>query len=202
MSNPQETKTSKKSRKFSFKGKLRRKGKKETEQRMFPSTKDDNDDNSSVYSLNLDASSKVSASHSALESATAPIGDPIHIILLIIDPKTRRFELLQLEFDSATAKVSHIFPQIAVSLTEPSLKLQTYEILMNIKGDELVPSKNLVEYFDSAGIVISVPSTTMESGDVIAKMANWILSKPRVHDMVSIIVCMYNSFGIQDMKKN
>lgn len=174
MTNVQESKSSKKSRKFSFRGGFRRKGKKEDK---FAPREDAGDDNT-VYSVALEASSKVSAAQSV------PVGDPIHVILLLMDPITRRFELLQLEFDSSSAKVSDIFSQISVSATEPSLKNQQYEALVNIKGDELLSSKNLVEYFDSAGIVIAVPSTTKESGQVIAKMANPILSNPNVHNML------------------
>jgi hypothetical protein len=186
MNNSKQEPKTKKNRKFRFKGAFRKKSKKEEPN---PAPKEDGDDHT-VYSVNVETSSKMSAaSQSTLESTAVPstpiVGDPIHVILLVMDPKTRRFELLQLEFDSATSKVSEIFVQLAASATEPSLKSQTYEMLVNVKGDELVHSKSLAEYFDSAGIVIAVPTTTVESGAIIARMANPILTNPRVHAMVS-----------------
>jgi len=173
----------KKKRRFRFKGVFRRKGKKNDKNASVP--KNDGDD-SSVYSVNFDASSRSSTSLSALDSAavTTIVGDPIHVVVLVLDPNTRRFEILQLEFDSAAAKVSDIFAQIAASATEPNFKSQIYEKLTNVKGEELLHSKSLAEYFDSAGIVIAVPSTTVESGSALAKMANPILTNPKVHAML------------------
>lgn len=189
MNSQQETKR-KKNRKFKFKGVFRRKSKKkESSTKPVRTTEEDHGDDSSVYSVNVETSSKISASQSAFDTSevTTPIiGDPIHVILLVMDPKMRLFELLQLEFDSASAKVADIFAQIAKSATEPSLKSHTYEMLVDLNGDEMLHSKSLAEYFDSAGIVIAVPSTTVESGPTIAKMANPILTNPRVHTMVSV----------------
>jgi hypothetical protein len=174
----------KKNRKFGFKGGIRKKTKKE-DKPVVPKPADDGDD-STVYSVAFDAATaSKSNSVSNLESARTPIGDPIHVILLLMDPKTRRFELLQLEFDSSSATVSDIFTQIAVSATEPTLKSQQYETLIDLKGYELIASKNLAEYIDSAGIVIAVPATTKEDGVTIAKMATPILSNPKVHTMLA-----------------
>ena len=176
----------KKNRKFGFKGGIRKKTKKE-DKPVVPKHGDD----STVYSVAFDAAtaSKSNAA-SNLGSAKTPIGDPIHVILLLMDPKTRRFELLQLEFDSSSATVSDIFAQIAASATEPTLKSQQYETLIDMKGNELIASRNLAEYIDSAGIIIAVPATTKEDGVAIAKMATPILSNPKVHTMVSISNCI------------
>ena len=54
-------------------------------------------------------------------SAKTPVGEPVQVILFLMDPQTRRFELLQLELNSATAKVSDVIDQIVISATEPSL---------------------------------------------------------------------------------
>jgi len=175
----------KKSKKFGFKGLVRRKSKKEKVPSA-PGAPATEEDDSTVYSVAFDAASKLSESQGAslMDSVKEPAGDPIHIILLLMDPNTRRFELLQLEFDSSTSKVSDIFGQIAVSATEPSLKSQKYKRLTNMRGEELISSKNIAEYMDSAGIVIAVPSTTKEKGAAIVKMASPILSNPKVHSMV------------------
>lgn len=179
----------KKSRKFSFKGGFRKKGKKDA-QPSVPKPPASGDD-STVYSVAFDAPTAAKSNYSSvLESTQVHLGDPIlvdpiHVILLLMDPETRRFELLQLEFDSSFAKVSDIFTRIAISATEPSLKSQEYETLTDLKGQELQSTKNLAEYIDAAGIIIAVPSTSKYNGAAVAKMATPILSNPKVHHMLT-----------------
>lgn len=179
-------------RKKLFKGLVRRKSKKSEESSVPPAgqTTDSSsgaaaDDESTVYSVAFDATSKVSSGSSMIETQKTPLGDPIHVILLLMDPKTRRFELLQLEFDSNTAKVEDVFSQIAISATEPTLRTQKYESLCNLVGEELKSGLELAEYIDTAGIVIAVPATSEEDSQSIAKMATPILSNPKVHTMLS-----------------
>ena len=88
-------------------------------------------------------------------------------------------------FDSATAKVSDVIDQIVISATEPSLRIQTYETLTDLQGIELVPSKYIAEYIDSAGVVLAVPSSCTEKGEAVVKQANTILTMPKIHTMVS-----------------
>jgi hypothetical protein len=47
----------------------------------------------------------------------------LKVVLLLMDPETRRFELLQLEFDSLKAFVSDVLAQIPISVTEDALRL-------------------------------------------------------------------------------
>jgi len=176
-------------RKKLFKGLVRRKSKKSEESPPTAGQTTDSssraDDESTVYSVAFDATSKVSSGSSMIETQKTPLGDPIHVILLLMDPKTRRFELLQLEFDSNTAKVDDVFSQIAISATEPTLRTQKYESLCNLVGEELKSGLELAEYIDTAGIVIAVPATSEEDSQSIAKMATPILSNPKVHTMLS-----------------
>lgn len=176
-------------RKKLFKGLVRRKSKKSESSPPPPGETTDSsgkaDDESTVYSVAFDATSKVSSGSSMIETQKTPLGDPIHVILLLMDPKTRRFELLQLEFDSNTAKVDDVFSQIAISATEPTLRTQKYESLCNLVGEELKSGLELAEYIDTAGIVIAVPATSEEDSQSIAKMATPILSNPKVHTMLS-----------------
>lgn len=179
-------------RKKLFKGLVRRKSKKSEGKSVPPAgqTTDSSsgaaaDDESTVYSVAFDTTSKVSSGSSMIETQKTPLGDPIHVILLLMDPKTRRFELLQLEFDSNTAKVEDVFSQIAISATEPTLRTQKYESLCNLVGEELKSGLELAEYIDTAGIVIAVPATSEEDSQSIAKMATPILSNPKVHTMLS-----------------
>ena len=124
-----------------------------------------------------------------LGTEKTPLGEPIHVILLLMDPKTRRFELLQLEFDSSVAKVSDIYGQINASATEITLKSQEYNSLTNLKSEQLDDSKLISAYIDSAGIVIAVPSSSGESPEAITKLATPILTNPKVHKMVSSSKC-------------
>jgi hypothetical protein len=117
-----------------------------------------------------------------------------------MDPTTRRFELLQLEFDSATARVSDITEQIPISATEPSLMGQKFETLTNLKGMELIAEEYIRLYVESAGVVVAVPTTTKEKGEAVARMATPILSNKKVHQMVrmcmSVFLNWYTGIGI------
>jgi hypothetical protein len=108
-----------------------------------------------------------------------------------MDPTTRRFELLQLEFDSATARVSDITEQIPISATEPSLMGQKFETLTNLKGMELIAEEYIRLYVESAGVVVAVPTTTKEKGEAVARMATPILSNKKVHQMVRMCMSVF-----------
>lgn len=181
-------------RKKLFKGLVRKKSKKAVPSSAASTSSKQNEDDSTVYSVAFDASSKVSSASSVLDTVKTPIGDPIHVILLLMDPKTRRFELLQLEFDSNTAKVDDVFSQIAVSATEPTLRSQKYDSLYTLRGEELKAGLELGEYIETAGIVIAVPSTSEEQPESVTKMATPILSNPKVHTMLTT-----SGLDIQDL---
>ena len=53
-----------------------------------------------------------------------------------MDPQTRRFELLQLEFDTNKASVADILQQIPISATEESLRTQTFDCVCDTDGKE------------------------------------------------------------------
>lgn len=138
-------------------------------------------DEETVYDAQFDATSKVS---SIVDTVNTPLSDPVHVILLLMDPSTRRFEILQLEFDSGNAKVKDIFDQIPISATEASLKIQSYSRLCNLKGEELDVNLDLKNYIESAGIVIAVPTGATEPSSTLARMATPILTNPKVHSML------------------
>ena len=61
-------------------------------------------------------------------SRSAPPKPPtLQLVLLLLYPKARRFELLELEFDSDKARVSDILARIPVSATEPLIRQQKYD---------------------------------------------------------------------------
>lgn len=145
------------------------------------------DDNSTVYEAQLDASvmGGKSVSSASLSTAKSTIfTDPVQVILLIMDPATRRFELLQLEFDSAMAKVSDIYKQIPTAATEEVLQKASYKAVITPKGEELKRDANLSDYVKGAAIVIAVPENTTESLEKCASMAAPILTNSKVHKML------------------
>ena len=150
------------------------------------SVMDGPDDASTVYGAELDASVMgKSVSSASLSTAKSTIfADPVQVILLIMDPATRRFELLQLEFDSAMAKVSDIFKQIPSAATEEVLQNATYKAIISAKGEELKRDANLSDYVTDATVVIAVPESTDETLEKCAAMAVPILTNSKVHKMV------------------
>lgn len=150
------------------------------------------DDASTLYGADLDASvagdaKSVSSASIATAAAKQPVySDPVQIILLIMDPASRRFELLHLEFDSANSKVSDIFAQIPDSATEEVLQKATYRAVITPKGEELKSDSNLSEVAERVAVVIAVPESNEESLEKCASMAIPILTNPKVHKMVSV----------------
>lgn len=148
------------------------------------------DDASTLYGADLDASvagdaKSVSSASIATAAAKQPVySDPVQIILLIMDPASRRFELLHLEFDSANSKVSDIFAQIPDSATEEVLQKATYRAVITPKGEELKSDSNLSEVAERVAVVIAVPESTEESLEKVASMAIPILTNPKVHKML------------------
>jgi len=141
-----------------------------------------------VYGAEFDEASRAAAtvtSETVQESESEPVGDPIAIVLLLMDPKTRRFELLQLEFDTTKATVSDILQQIPISATEESLRTQSFEIVCDIEGLEYDHDKSLSHYLDDNAVIITVPKSNHANGpEHAAKMARPILRDPKVQEML------------------
>mmetsp|Transcript_12467 Transcript_12467/g.15801 ORF Transcript_12467/g.15801 Transcript_12467/m.15801 type:complete len:407 (-) Transcript_12467:286-1506(-) len=144
------------------------------------------DDASTVYGAELDASviGKSSSSASLSTAKSTIFADPVQVILLIMDPQTRRFELLQLEFDSAMAKVSDIYKQIPTAATEDVLQNATYKAIITPKGEELKQDASLSDYVTGASVVIAVPESSEETLEKCASMAVPILTNSKVHKML------------------
>ncbi|KAG7339764.1 hypothetical protein IV203_028225 [Nitzschia inconspicua] len=75
----------------------------------------------------------------------------LELVVLIMDPISQRFELLQLEFDSWKAKVSDLLTQIPISVTEPSLKEQPFVGVLDSHGSLQEGSTRLMEAFGTDG---------------------------------------------------
>lgn len=129
--------------------------------------------------------------------ATAATPKPIKIVLLLIDPTLRRFELLQLEFDANRAIVNDVLSQVHQSATEEIFRTMMYAGVCNLEGTEMIGLMKLVLFCRSNDVVVAIPSG-MSAKDT-AKLAETILFDPKVEEMVSdlymhiVIPCGDNS---------
>jgi hypothetical protein len=106
----------------------------------------------------------------------------LQVILLLMDPGTRRFELLQLEFDSNHAIVKDVLTEVPLSVTEEVLRKQNYSGVCDRTGQELYVSTRLSEACGPADILIAIPENVpaMEC----ARLAKPILQDKNVVEMV------------------
>lgn len=106
----------------------------------------------------------------------------LKVVLLLMDPETRRFELLQLEFDSYKALVSDVLAQIPISVTEDTLRKQYYIAIANQYGTEMVPSKLLASFCKGNEVLVAIPSNVSTAECI--RLARPILSDENVVAMV------------------
>ena len=121
----------------------------------------------------------------------------LELVVLLMDPTTRRFELLQLEFDSPKAKVSDLLTQIPASVTEPALKSDSVEFVgvLDHTGVVVEGSTKLLNAFggsDATAASTSKKSTKMVlvakpkgvSSKETIRLARPILTDKQVSKMV------------------
>ena len=143
-----------------------------------------------VYGVVLDKGSKplpaaAKAATPTRPAAPAPAAapaSPLQVVLLLMDPKTRRFELLQLEFDSDKAVVSDVLSQIALSATEESLRTQTYTGVADRTGAAKASTDLLSGFCRANDIILAIPQG-MKAAEC-SKLARPILGDEKVNKMV------------------
>jgi hypothetical protein len=108
---------------------------------------------------------------------------PLQVVLLLMDPVTRRFELLQLEFDSSTAIVKDVLAQIPFSVTEDALKKQVYQGIADRHGSELILSLQLSAFCTGSEIFLAIPEGMLAKE--CARLSRPIFSNEEVISMVS-----------------
>jgi len=124
-------------------------------------------------------------SHSVSKEKTIPEEDKIDIVLLLMDPTTRRFELIQLEFDIKKTNICDILQKIPMYSTEESLRNQKFSCVCNTEGVAYDHNKSLSDYVDGASsIVLAFPETHSDGAQKAAKMAKPILRNPKVEEML------------------
>jgi hypothetical protein len=169
---------------------------------------DDEDADSTVYGVNVEnASVQTPSSHSTKKKGlltpnrsnehddddelTFDDGNALQVILLLMNPNTRRFELLQLEFDSNKAVVKDVLIQIPHSVSDEALRKQSYTGVCDRTGQELYYSTRLAEVCHASDILIAIPEN-VEAREC-ARLAKPILQDENVIEMVRFSVVCYNS---------
>lgn len=140
-------------------------------------------------------------------SSTSPTGSGLDLVVLLMDPVSHRFELLQLEFDDASkAKVSDLLVQIPLSVTEPCLKEIVYDGILDdnyyrssteLLGTTVAPSSKLIDAFGPRAstfaksngsikmVLVARPSGVSNAATL--RLAKPIFTNSDVSNMVSII---------------
>ena len=110
----------------------------------------------------------------------------LQVILLLMDPDTRRFELLQLEFDSNKAVVADVLAQVPHSVTEEALRKKSYYAISDRDGTKLQGKRRLKELCQSGGaeIFVGIPEGIDETE--CARLARPILGDDKVRYMVRV----------------
>lgn len=160
---------------------------------------DDEDEASTVFGVDVDDRSVVTGGESAATKFLnkdslldeKKSDDPkksfiLKVVLLLMDPETRRFELLQLEFDSLKALVSDVLAQIPVSVTEEALRVQTYTGIAGKDGVEMAPTKLLADFCKGNEVLVAIPDGV--PAKECARLARPILSDEKVVNMVCTVL--------------
>jgi hypothetical protein len=139
-------------------------------------------DDDTVVGVNVASNGPSTPVSAAKSSAPATASKPtIRAVLLLMDPNSRKFELIQLEFDSTIALVADVLHQ-AQSYQSATRNLK-YEGVCNQNGHEMISSLNLSIYCKGNEIVtIAIPEGM--DGNETLQLAQPILSDSKVIDMV------------------
>ena len=122
---------------------------------------------------------------------------PVSLVLLLVDPDTLRFELLQLDFDTPQeAKVGDVLEQIKESITEPAIRSLEFHSLVDRKGAQFSATTALAKALTNRKrskdilVVLSKGVTTEQCG----KLARPILGDSKVISMVRFQFSHNNTF--------
>jgi hypothetical protein len=115
----------------------------------------------------------------------------LKVMLLLMNPTTRRFELLQLEFDSLKALVSDVLNQIPVRVTEESLKSQQYSGICGKSATLTASDQLLCSFCVGNDVLVAVPSSL--TAKECTRLAKPILSDDKVLSMVCVQALLHRS---------
>lgn len=164
-------------------------------------SKHSGDEESTTYGVDVDENSKSAAALAATKKLLSSDNDDDHeetdlfnenevagkkyllkIVLLLMDNKSRRFELLQLEFDSVKASVSDVLAQIPIAVTEACLQEQSYMGITCCDGVEKSPQDLLAGFCKGGDVMVAIAQGMTAAGCV--KLALPILGDSKVMTMV------------------
>jgi hypothetical protein len=117
----------------------------------------------------------------------------VQVVLLLMAINSRRFELLQLEFDPNKANVSDVLAQVSSAATEDELRSQKYTGICSSDGTELPAElllKNVVHSENEVMIALPEGATAFSC----TKLAAPILNDPKVRSLVRIHT--YSDFNL------
>lgn len=107
----------------------------------------------------------------------------LQLVLLLLDPMSRRFELLQLEFDSLRARVVDVIAQVPISVTDEAIRNQKYEGVISDKSELMDPTIRLSDFCNEKQVLVALP-TGISIKDCI-RLARPILSNAQVLEMLT-----------------
>ena len=119
----------------------------------------------------------------------------LQLVLLLLDPVSRRFELLQLEFDSLRARVVDVIAQVPISVTDDAIRNQKYEGVISDNSELMDPSIRLSDFCKEKQVLVALP-TGISIKDCI-RLARPILSNAQVVEMVSSDLSLYQALSIE-----
>lgn len=125
---------------------------------------------------------------------------PVSLVLLLVDPDTLRFELLQLEFDTPQeAKVGDVLEQIKDSITEPAIRSLEFHSLVDRKGG----------LFSATAPLAKALTNRKRSKDILAVLSKGVtteqcgkLARPIFGDAKVITMLEANGYTVKGWAKN
>jgi hypothetical protein len=150
------------------------------------SSKISNTSSNILPSASADSADAVASNGGISGVSTVQSVDILKIVLLLMDTKSRRFELLQLEFDSNKALVSDVLGQIPFSVTETSLCEQTYSSICRVDSTEIIATELLSKFCNGNEVLVAMPAGSTAKECV--RLARPILSDDKVVSMVRNVI--------------
>ena len=127
---------------------------------------------------------QIEPAHDATKQQIAkPRSSSLQVILLLMEPNTRRFEFLQFEFDSTNATVKNILSQIPMSVTEHEIRRVSFRGVCDKNAKERKPFSRLSEFCSNMDVLIGLPYDL--SATNMYRLARPILSDEKVLTMLS-----------------
>jgi hypothetical protein len=128
-----------------------------------------NNSNSSGTKLEIPASTASSTSSSASKSCSAAV-EMIKIFVLLLEPKTKTFELIQLVYPSATTTIGDILRMIPQHATELALGSQKYVGLCRPKDEQEM--KNITQLASASANTGNGTTAHLSPGEILVAIPN------------------------------